>query len=382
MNQTEDSHMDLKKELVSFVKETLHIPLIGIAAADDISGEHTERISSVLQVFSRSTPLAAGSDSVLQPRDFLDNARSVIVIGIPAFWGNASGFDDCRADLLGKAEPSHVNVRFLQNSAERNNALCDFLSDRGFPCVPVFGLQFPIKLLASQCGVGFYGKNSIIQHPDYGAWISLSAFITGAELEPDEPIHGECGSCELCLKSCPTGALFAPYRCDVNRCMDFHLGHNKTFIPYPVRQKTGNLLGEGCTICRDVCPKNKNLKTIPGFDLPEDLLYPRLLHVLAMSDDEWENKFSSTLMGFFLMDKRYLIRNAVIALGNFKDARACDALGNILNSGEDELRGYAAWALGSIGGTAALKLLDAASLAEKDRQILQEIETARAMAIR
>jgi len=371
--------MKLKNDLLGFVKETLHIPLIGIAPANDIAAEHTERISHVLREFSRATPLAAGADFILQPRDFLDSARSIIIIGMPAYFGETASFDECRKDLLGKAEPSHVNILFLQNGSERNDKICSFLTDRGFQCVPVFGLQFPIKLLASQCGVGFYGKNAVIQHPDYGAWISLSAFITDAELEPDEPIPGECGSCEQCLKACPTGALFAPYRCDLNRCMDFHLGHNKKFIPHPVREKTGTLLGEGCTICRDVCPKNKYLKTVPDFDPPAELLYPKLLDILTISDEEWEGGFAMTLMGFFLMDKRYLKRNACIALGNCGDTRAIEALGSALKNAEDEVRGYAAWALGRIGGARARDILRSAAAAEQDRQTLQEIETALAI---
>lgn len=368
--------MKLKNELVSFVKEKLRIPLVGIVPAGDIAGEHVERISCVLQQFSQATTLAEGADSILQPRDFLDSAHSVIIIGMPAYFGDTASFEECRKNLLGKAEPSHVNILFLQNGAERNNAICTFFTDRGLQCVPVFGLQFPIKLLASQCGVGFYGKNSIIQHPDYGAWISLSAFITDAELEPDDSIPGECGSCEQCLKACPTGALFAPYRCDVNRCMDFHLGHNKKFIPYPVREKTGSLLGEGCTICRDVCPKNRGLKTVPGFDPPADLLYPKLLDILSMSDKEWESGFAMTLMGFFLMEKRYLIRNACIALGNCRDTRAIEPLGHALNYEDDEVKGYAAWALGNIGGYSALNILRSAALSEQNPQVLQEIETA------
>ena len=368
--------MSLKNELNSFIKETLRIPLVGVAAADDIAVEHTMRISYVLQQFSKATPLAEGSDSILQPRDFLDKARSVIIIGMPAYFGKTASFEECRKDLLGKVEPSHVNTLFLQNGAERNDAVCSFFTNRGLQCVPVFGLQFPIKLLASQCGVGFYGKNSIIQHPEYGAWISLSAFITDAMLEPDEPITGECGSCEQCLKACPTGALFAPYQCDVNRCMDFHLGHNKKFIPYSIRDKTGSLLGEGCTICRDVCPKNHNLSEVIGFEAPASLLYPPLLAMLDMSDEEWENGFAMTLMGFFLMDKRYLKRNACIALGNFRDTRAIAALATVLKNGEDEVRGYAAWALGSIGGEKTVAILKAAALKEQNEQVLEEISAA------
>ena len=98
--------------------------------------------------------------------------------------------------------------------------------------------------------------------------------------------------------------------------------------------------------------------------------------MLDMSDEEWENGFAMTLMGFFLMDKRYLKRNACIALGNFRDTRAIEALATVLKNGEDEVRGYAAWALGSIGDGRSREILHAAAVSEKNVHIQQEIEAA------
>jgi epoxyqueuosine reductase len=85
-------------------------------------------------------------------------------------------------------------------------------------------------------------------------------------------------------------------------------------------------------------------------------------------------------MGFFLLDKRYLKRNAAIGLGNFKDERALEALGHLLETGEDEVRGYAAWAIGNIGGMEATRILESSLVREKDGLIKQEIESARAAA--
>jgi len=368
--------MTLKAKFFQFVKDELQIPLVGIAPPDDISQEDVERISFVVKTFARATPLAEGTDKVLRPRDFLPEAKSVIVTGAPAYMGKIAGLEDCRKELLGRAEPSHVNVKYLQDSAEKSYKLSYFFTSRGFQCFPLVGSQFPIKLMASKCGVGYYGKNAIIQHPDFGSWISLSAYVTDAELEPDDPLAGDCGKCELCLSACPTGAIFTPYKCDVTRCIDFHLGHNKKNIPIEIRERSGNLMGEGCTACRDICPKNRKLKPIEGFETPQELLHPSLLKIFDMTDDEWENSFAMTLMGFFLMDKKYLKRNAAIGLGNFKDERALEALAGILVDGEDEVRGYAAWAIGSIGGGRAVTHLHSALDKEKNEQIKKEIELA------
>lgn len=372
--------MGLKEDLISYVREDLRIPLIGIAPADDFSQDDIDRISYVTKTFAEGTPLSGGMNEVLQPRDFVPEAKSVIVAGVPSFMGETASFEACKEELLGKGEPSHVNVRLLQQNSEQGSSICEFLTKRGHQCFSVVGGQFPIKLMASKCGVGFYGKNCVIQHPDYGSWISLMAFVTDAELPFDDPITGECGKCDLCLKACPTGAIFKPYRCDIARCIDFHLGHNKKNIPHFIREKSGNLLGEGCTECRDACPKNKNLKQIDSSDTPQSLLYPLLLEILDISDDEWENGFATTLMGFFLMDKRYLKRNAAIALGNFQDERSVEPLGRLLQNGEYEVRGYAAWALGRIGGMKAVDILRA-SLTEENDEVKKEIETALAAAL-
>lgn len=368
--------MTLKTEFVNYVKGELQIPLVGIAPPNDFSPEDVERISFVVKTFAESTPLAAGNDTVLQARDFLPEAQSVIVTGTPGYMGTIQGFEECSKDLLGRAEPSHVTVDYLMSGAEKGSKITDFFSSRGFQCFSLAGSQFPLKLLASQCGIGFYGKNAIIQHPDFGSWIGLSAYVTDADLEPDEPLAGDCGSCELCLKACPTGALFAPYRCDVTRCVDFHLGHNKKNIPPHIRDKSSNLMGEGCTVCRDICPKNKKLTPIEGFNPPKELLHPPLLKVFDMTDEEWEAGFAMTLMGFFLMDKKYLQRNAAIGLGNFKDERAVDVLGEVVERGDEEVRGYAAWALGKIGGDKVARILNSAFQKETNPSIKSEIELA------
>jgi len=44
-----------------------------------------------------------------------------------------------------------------------------------------------------------------------------------------------------------------------------------------------DFLGEGCTICR--------------------VMYPSLLKILEMTDEQWENTFAQILVGFFLIDK-------------------------------------------------------------------------------
>ncbi|MCX5899750.1 MAG: HEAT repeat domain-containing protein, partial [Proteobacteria bacterium] len=67
---------------------------------------------------------------------------------------------------------------------------------------------------------------------------------------------------------------------------------------------------------------------------------------------------------------------AIIGLGNFRDERAVSVLARILAGGGDELRGYAAWALGMIGGNAAKKHLASALGREKHGNVIAELRRA------
>lgn len=368
--------MKLKDELLKFMQEELHFPLVGIAPPDDFLPEEVHRIVPVQELLARSTPLADGLGSVLHPRDFLPEVQSVIVTGTPCYFGEELNFEECRESLVGRTDPLHVCVEYLHQVQEKKIRMTAFFAERGLQCFSATGGQFPIKLAASKCGVGFYGKNCSIQHPDFGSWISLNAYVTDAMLEPDEPLHGDCGTCDLCIKACPTGAIYAPYRCDPQKCVNFQLAWNKKKIPYQIREKCENLLEENCNECRHACPKNRNLKPVDDLAVPEELAYPSLFKILEMTDEEWDSGFGMTLAGFFLYQKKYLQRNALIALGNFKDPESLGTLEKVLSECEDpELREYAAWAIGHIGGANAARCLESALDKEKNESVKEEIRT-------
>ena len=83
--------MTLKSELTHYIHDELNIPLVGVAPPDDFSPEDMERISFVVKTFAQSTPLAAGNDAVLQPKDFLPEAKSLIITGTPGYMGTHCG---------------------------------------------------------------------------------------------------------------------------------------------------------------------------------------------------------------------------------------------------------------------------------------------------
>jgi epoxyqueuosine reductase len=74
--------------------------------------------------------------------------------------------------------------------------------------------------------------------------------------------------------------------------------------------------------------------------------------------------------------RRGFLRNVAVALGNGGDPRAVPALLGALHDLEPLVRGHAAWALGRLGGDAALQGLREALTAESDAWVREEIACA------
>ncbi len=75
--------------------------------------------------------------------------------------------------------------------------------------------------------------------------------------------------------------------------------------------------------------------------------------------------------------KKPIQRNAIIALGRYRDQTAVPDLIHLLETDtRPVIRGTAAWALGRIGGAEAEMALCQSRDREKDEEVLQEITSA------
>ena len=230
------------------------------------------------------------------------------------------------------------------------------------------------RAAAARAGLGWFGKNSNILTRELGSWVFLGQVITDLALEPDAPLAKTCGSCVRCIDACPTGAIVAPYVVDNARCISYLTIENRGAIARELRPLVGDWIF-GCDICQEVCPVNRKAQATrePTWG-QTGLATAELTAILELSEEDFRERFRGTPI---LRAKRTgLQRNACVALGNGKNPAAVPALRRALWQGEPLVRGHAAWALGQIGGPAAVAALEDAVLAERDEEVLGEIRAA------
>jgi len=231
------------------------------------------------------------------------------------------------------------------------------------------------RAVAERAGIGWFGNNCAVITPEFGSWVYLGEMITDIPFPPDTPVTDSCGDCTICIDACPTGALVGKGELDATRCVSF-LTQTKGFIDDEDKRKIGNRL-YGCDTCQIVCPKNKghNWTHHPELTPDPDIAKPLLKPLLAMSNREFKERFGSSAASW--RGKKPIQRNAIIALGNFKDATAVPELIRLLQSDERPvIRGTSAWALGRIGGGEARQALLEAAEREADEEALSEIRRA------
>ena len=239
------------------------------------------------------------------------------------------------------------------------------------------------RAVAARSGLGWYGKHSCIISPGHGSWLLLGEMVVDLDLIPDEPMDKNCGRCTICIDTCPTGAIVAPYTIDAPTCISFLTIEERGPIPREIRSKMGNWV-YGCDVCQEVCPYTVAAKQADDAELMAASLsnaYPSLHWLLGMTDKEFGDTYFGTPVP--RTKRRGLARNAAIALGNVGSDADVPVLTRAMETHDEPLvRGHAAWALGQLGGAAARNALDTRRNTDPDDWVRDEIKAALAMEAR
>ncbi|MCH8889724.1 MAG: tRNA epoxyqueuosine(34) reductase QueG, partial [Myxococcales bacterium] len=153
--------------------------------------------------------------------------------------------------------------------------------------VKVFVDTAPVmeKPLAARAGVGWQGKHTNLISRDFGSWLFLGEVFTTLTLPADAPETDHCGSCDLCQRACPTGALAEAYRIDPGLCISYLTIEHKGPIAPGLSERMGNRI-YGCDDCLAVCPWNKFAAPTPdeAFAASAETDSPRLADLARLDD--------------------------------------------------------------------------------------------------
>jgi epoxyqueuosine reductase len=199
---------------------------------------------------------------------------------------------------------------------------------------------------ASRAGLGFIGKNGLLIVPGLGSFVLLGEVVTTLELVPDTPMGERCGSCTLCLQSCPTQAFERAFVLDPRRCIAYLTIELRGEMSSELRLGVGEQLF-GCDICQDVCPYNRAREgEVPPRYLPLERWRELSLEQLVDLDDD---RFRRLTEGSPLKraTRVGLARNAITILAGRRQHRYRGLLEKTAREHDDPVvREHAAWGIG------------------------------------
>jgi len=312
-------------------------------------------------------------------RNLLPAARSILSVGISCWPGPTAKPDDGiprgRISRYAWGKDYH---RVLKRRMKALHADLERQLDRKVDArLLVDTARIVERAVAARAGLGWYGKNACLIVPGHGSWVLLGEILLDIDLEPDHPLNRNCGRCTICIDTCPTEAIIAPYTIHTPTCISFLTIELRESIPRELRPKIGDWV-YGCDVCQEVCPYTGAAEPASDAELLPatiDNAFPSLHWLLEMTPDQ----FGATYFGTAVprTKRRGLARNAAIALGNIGTDADIPALTTAMTEHDEPLvRGHAAWAIGIIGGTRAKDTLDRARRAEPDASVVVEINLA------
>jgi epoxyqueuosine reductase len=203
--------------------------------------------------------------------------------------------------------------------------------------------------LAALAGNGWRGKHTLTLDREAGSFFFLGEIYTSLPLPPDVPSRSHCGTCDACLRACPTGAIVAPYEVDARRCISYLTIELAGPIPVELRPLLGNRV-YGCDDCQLYCPWNRFAQPSAEKDFRprHGLDHATLAELFAWDEKRFEENFAGSPIRR-IGHERWL-RNLAVGLGN---APSSPLIVGALQSRREHpsalVREHVAWALSRHG---------------------------------
>jgi epoxyqueuosine reductase len=343
----EISRMGLKQRLVSFARE-LGFNSCRVAACG--FAPHANAFRNWLDEggHGEMSYMERAEEKRRDPQKVLPDARSIVVLAMNYFQGDA-------ADTATAAVKTGKIARYAWGDDYHNliqsklDKIDEFLREFGGQqkCYVDTGPVLE-RDHAAQAGVGWHGKSTMLIDERLGTWFFLAEVLTTLELPPDKPVPDRCGTCQRCIKACPTAAITAPHRLDARRCISYLTIELKSSIPLELRPLIGNRIF-GCDDCLDACPWNRFAKVSreTAFSARHSTMGMSLRDYLNLDDNEFRALFRNSPIK--RIKRRGFLRNVCVALGNVGDSSDLPALERAAADPEPLIAEHATWAIHQIG---------------------------------
>ncbi len=284
----------LKSQIKAFATQKLGIDLIGITTAEPHQEGRKHLDEFIEHGLHGDMSYLENSELRTTPQLLLENARSVIVIGINYYRQTPptpKGRGKIARYAYGRDYHKVIKKTLRQLIAHIEEIAPDSQNRACVDSAPLFE-----KGYAQQAGLGFAGKNTTLINPQKGSFILLGEILTTLKLTPDTPLTGTCGTCTRCIDACPTNALQKPFQMDARRCISYLTIEHKGDIPSEYDLQ-GWLFG--CDICQEVCPYNQaHAKPLQFEPLKKTKIAghsQKLTDILALkTDEEFTEKFAGS----------------------------------------------------------------------------------------
>lgn len=255
-----------------------------------------------------------------EPKKFAPRAQTAIVVA-KRYYPHPYGTPPLGARIALYAHGDDYHQKFkseLEGVARELGSIC---VNEEFLC---FTDSAPIleRDLAYRAGLGWFGKNTCLIHPQKGSLFFIGQILTSMALEKDREVSAVadmCGTCDRCIRSCPTGAIEEPRVLNANKCISYWTIEAKNAAPTELREKFGDWFF-GCDICQTVCPWNEKVFGRNSMRELSDTQQTPLLEDLRWILNASRNEISRKLKNSPLLRARPfgLKRNALIVIGNLR----------------------------------------------------------------
>ncbi|GJG93838.1 tRNA epoxyqueuosine(34) reductase QueG [Cupriavidus pauculus] len=259
-----------------------------------------------------------------RPDELVPGTVRAIVARMPYL--PAQGPDDWRRHELGRLDdPATAVISLYARGRDYHKVLRNRLqqlaarieTEIGKFGYRVFTDSAPVMevALASQGGLGWRGKHTLLLDRNGGSMFFLGEILVDIPLPADPAEAPHCGNCRRCIDICPTGAILEPYRLDARRCISYLTIEHKGAIPEPLRAPMGNRV-YGCDDCQLACPWNKfaHRATLPDFDVRNGFDAPDMVELVGWTDAEFNQRLEGSPIRR-IGHERWL-RNLAVGLGN------------------------------------------------------------------